>query len=53
MGTERIRGETLIRQLHVLFIVKLESRQVVHFGVTRHPSQFWVAQQLREATSDD
>jgi hypothetical protein len=25
---------------------------VVHFGVTRHPSQFWVAQQLKEATSD-
>jgi hypothetical protein len=38
------------RQLFVFFIVELETRRVVHFGVTRHPSQFWVAQQLREAT---
>jgi len=40
------------RQLFVFFIVELESRRVVHFSVTRHPSQFWVAQQLREATSE-
>jgi transposase InsO family protein len=44
--------DLLFRQLFVFFIVELESRRVVHFGVTRHPSQFWVAQQLREATSD-
>jgi transposase InsO family protein len=25
---------------------------VVHFDVTGHPSQFWTAQQLREATVD-
>lgn len=25
---------------------------MVHFGVTRHPSQFWTAQRLREATAD-
>jgi transposase InsO family protein len=44
--------DLLFRQLFVFFIVEQESRRVVHFGVTRHPSQFWVAQQLREATSD-
>lgn len=31
-------------------IVELGSRRVVHFGVTRHPTDVWVAQQLREAT---
>jgi transposase InsO family protein len=44
--------DLLFRQLFVFFIVELESRRVVHFGVTRHPNQFWVAQQLREATAD-
>jgi transposase InsO family protein len=44
--------DLLFRQLFVFFIVELKSRRVVHFGVTRHPCQFWVAQQLREATSD-
>lgn len=38
------------RTLFVFFIVELSSRRVVHFGVTRHPTQEWVAQQLREAT---
>ena len=42
--------DLLFRQIYVFFIVELETRRVVHFGVTRHPSQFWVAQQLREAT---
>ena len=31
-------------------IIELESRWVVHFAVTRHPTDAWVAQQLREAT---
>jgi putative transposase len=44
--------DLLFRQLFVFFIVELESRRVVHFGVTRHPNQFWVSQQLREATLD-
>jgi putative transposase len=34
----------------VFFIIELGSRRVVHFGVTRHPTDAWVAQQLREAT---
>ncbi|HEX2910600.1 MAG TPA: DDE-type integrase/transposase/recombinase [Chloroflexia bacterium] len=37
-------------QIYAFFIVELASRQVVHFGVTRHPTDEWVAQQLREAT---
>lgn len=36
--------------LYAFFIVELSSRRVVHFGVTRHPTDEWVAQQLREAT---
>jgi putative transposase len=31
-------------------IVQLQSRRVVHFGVTDHSTDAWVAQQLREAT---
>jgi transposase InsO family protein len=31
-------------------MVELGSRRVVHFNVTRQPTDAWVAQQLREAT---
>ncbi len=31
-------------------MIALGSRRVVHIGVTRHPTDAWVAQQLREAT---
>jgi len=34
----------------VLVIVELDTRRVVHFAVTHHPTDVWVAQQLREAT---
>ena len=40
----------LFRSLFAFVIVELGSRRVVHFGVTRHPTDDWVAQQLREAT---
>jgi transposase InsO family protein len=36
--------------IFLFFIIELGSRRVVHFGVTRAPSDVWVAQQLREAT---
>ncbi len=38
------------RPLFLFFIVDLASRRVVHFAVTRSPTDEWVAQQLREAT---
>jgi len=38
------------RSLFAFFIVDLGSRRVVHVGVTRHPTDAWIAQQLREAT---
>ncbi len=42
--------DLLFRPLHAFFVVALSSRRVVHVGVTRHPTDAWVAQQLREAT---
>jgi putative transposase len=42
--------DLLFRPLFAFFIVELGSRRVVHVGVTRHPTDEWVAQQLREAT---
>jgi putative transposase len=36
--------------LYAFFIVELSSRKVVHFGVTRQPTDEWTAQQLRETT---
>jgi transposase InsO family protein len=41
------------RQLYAFFLMELGSRRVVHLGVTRHPTDAWVAQQLREATPFD
>ena len=38
------------RTIYAFFIVELSSRRVVHFGVTRHPTDAWIARQLREAT---
>ena len=45
--------DLLFRPLFAFVIVELNSRRVVHVGVTRHPSEAWVAQQLREATPYD
>jgi putative transposase len=42
--------DLFFRTIFVFFMVELGSRRVVHFGVTRAPSDAWVAQQLREAT---
>ena len=38
------------RPLFAFFIIELQSRRVIHVGVTRSPTDAWVAQQLREAT---
>jgi hypothetical protein len=42
--------DIFFRTLFVFVIIELGSRRVVHFGVTRNPTDQWVAQQLREAT---
>jgi putative transposase len=42
--------DLLFRPLFAFFLVELGSRRVVHVGVTRHPTDAWVTQQLREAT---
>src|SRR5919202_5786513 len=42
--------DLLFRPLFAFFIVEHASRRVGHIGVTRHPTDDWVAQQLREAT---
>jgi hypothetical protein len=42
--------DLFFRSLFAFFIMELKSRKVLHVGVTRHPTDTWVAQQLREAT---
>jgi len=42
--------DLFFRQIYAFFIIELGSRRVVHCGVTSHPTDTWVAQQLREAT---
>jgi len=42
--------DVLFRPLYAFFIVELASRRVMHVGTTRHPTDAWLAQQLREAT---
>jgi transposase InsO family protein len=42
--------DLFFRTLFVFVIIELDSRRLVHFGVTRSPDDAWVAQQLREAT---
>jgi putative transposase len=38
------------RTLHAFVIVHHESRRVVHVGVTDHPTDEWITQQVRDAT---
>jgi len=42
--------DLLFRSIHAFFVIELATRRIVHVGVTRHPTDAWVAQQLREAT---
>ena len=42
--------DVLFRMVFVFVVIELGSRRVVHYGVTRNPTDQWVAQQLREAT---
>ena len=42
--------DLFFRPLFACFLVELASRRVMHVGVTRAPSDLWVAHQLREVT---
>jgi putative transposase len=42
--------DLLFRPLYIFVIIAHKTRQIIHFAVTRHPTDAWVAQQLREAT---
>jgi putative transposase len=42
--------DLFFRPLFVFFLIELQSRKVIHVGVTRSPTDAWTAQQLREAT---
>ena len=42
--------DIFFRPLFAFVITELGSRQIVHIGVTRSPTDEWAAQQLREAT---
>ena len=42
--------DLFFRSCFAFFIIELKTRRVVHVGVTRSPTDAWVAQQLREAT---
>jgi len=44
--------DLLFRQVYAFFIVHLASRRVVHVAATRHPTEAWTTQQLRNATMD-
>ena len=45
--------DVCFRPLYAFFVVALATRRVVHVWVTRHPTDAWVTQQLREATPFD
>jgi transposase InsO family protein len=42
----------LFRQLHVFFFMRLDTREILHWNVTEHPTDAWTAQQLRNALFD-
>jgi putative transposase len=42
--------DLFFRPLFAFFLIEHKSRRVIHVGVTRSPTDAWVAQQLREAT---
>ena len=45
--------DLFFRSIFLFVIIDLGSRRLVHFGVTRNPTDPWVAQQLRNATPFD
>ena len=39
--------------LYAWFVIGHGRREIVHFGVTEHPTLHWVVQQIREAFPND
>lgn len=37
------------RMLYVLFVIRHDRREIVHFNVTQHPTAAWIVQQIGEA----
>ncbi len=50
LATRFLVTDLFFRPLFAFFIIELKSRKVIHIGVTRSPTDPWVAQHLREAT---
>ena len=42
--------DLFFRAVFIFVIIEVGSRRVVHISITRNPTDFWLAQQLREAT---
>jgi putative transposase len=42
--------DVFFRALFVFIIIELSNRRLMPFGVTCHPTDKWLAQQLRQAT---
>jgi putative transposase len=45
--------DLFFRPIYAFVLIEVATRRVVHVNVTRHPTDAWVAQQLREATPFD
>ncbi len=45
-----VTHDLLFRPIYTFVIIAHHSREIAHSAVTRHPTDAWVAQQLREAT---
>jgi putative transposase len=44
---------TRFRLLYAWFVIGHGRREIIHFGVTEHPTSSWVVQQLREAFPEE
>ena len=42
--------DLLFRPIYIFIVIAHQTREIMHTAVTRHPTDEWVAQQLREAT---
>ena len=50
LATRFLVSDLFFRPLFAFFLIELKSRKVIQVGVTRSPTDAWVAEPLREAT---